>query len=112
VDENFNRDHAVTIIDAYHGFGSAEQIASADEVAVAIARQQAKCASARESLAKLPKTSKLTKKQQKALQTHIDDLPDGDIKLQQVLAFYKIDDLSEMTKPDATKCLKKLRITV
>lgn len=83
----------------FAGFGSAEQIASADEVTVAIARQK-------------KGNNKLTKKQQKALEGHLDECTDGDIKLQKVLDYYKIDNLSEMSKTDASEALQKLEITV
>lgn len=95
----------------FAGFGSAEQIASADEVTVAIERQKKECATARVTLDKMSK-AKLTKKQQKALEGHLDQCTDGDLKLQKVLDYYKIDNLSEMSKHDATEALTKLEITV
>jgi hypothetical protein len=95
----------------FAGFGSTEQIASADEVEVAIARQKKECAVARKTL-KVMEQKKLTNKQQKALEAYIDSCDDGDLKLQQVLTHYKIDNLSEMTRVDAETALTKLEITV
>lgn len=95
----------------FAGFGSAESIASADEVEVAIARQKKECATARQTL-KVMEKKKLTATQQKALEAYIDSCDDGDIKLQKVLTYYKIDNLSEMTRVDAESALTKLEITV
>jgi hypothetical protein len=90
---------------AIAGFDSSGSICSADEVKIAIERQ------ATESVAKMTKKSKLTKKQQKALETHLDECTDGDLKLQKVLDYYKIDNLSELSKTDAEQALTKLDIT-
>jgi hypothetical protein len=82
-----------------------------DEVEVAIARQKKECAVARKTL-KVMEKKKLTAKQRKALEAYINTCYDADIKLQQVLAYYKIDNLSEMTRVDAETALTKLEITV
>jgi len=95
----------------FAGFGSAEQIASADEVEVAIARQAEECATARQT-ARVMAEKKITEKQRKALEAYIDTCDDGDIKLRKVLEYYKIDNLSEMAKEDAATALTKLEITV
>jgi len=94
----------------FAGYGSAEQIASADEVEVAIARQAKECATARQTL-KVMAEKKISEKQRKALQDYLDGCTDGDIRLGDVLEYYRIDNLSEMTKEDATAALNKLEIT-
>ena len=96
---------------AIAGFDTSGHICSADEVTVAIERQKNEANTAMKTLDSMAKKTKLTKKQQKALETHLDGCTDGDIKLEKVLAFYKIDNLSEMTKEHATEALKKLDIT-
>jgi hypothetical protein len=96
---------------AIAGFDTSGHICSADEVSVAIERQKNEANTAIKTLDKMAKKAKLTKKQQKALENHLDECTDGDIKLQKVLAFYKIDNLSELSKQDAEQALTKLEIT-
>jgi hypothetical protein len=104
---------------AIAGFDTSGHICSADEVSVAIERQRSvaierqknEANTAIKTLDKMAKKAKLTKKQQKALENHLDECTDGDIKLQKVLAFYKIDNLSELSKQDAEQAVTKLEIT-
>jgi len=100
---------------AYFGLGhyiyAGEDLPQADEVEVAIARQAKECATARQTL-KVMAEKKITEKQRKALQDYLDGCTDGDIRLGDVLKYYKIDNLSEMAKEDAAAALTKLEITV
>jgi len=83
----------------FAGFGSAEQIASADEVEVAIARQAKECATARQTLKVM--AEKITEKQVKTIQTYLDHCTDGDLKLQRLLDWGCVDHLNELTTAKA-----------
>jgi len=83
----------------FAGFGSAEQIASADEVEVAIARQAKECATARQTLKVM--AEKITEKQVKTIQGYLDHCTDGDLKLQRLLDWGCVDHLNELTTAKA-----------
>ena len=96
---------------AIAGFDTSGHICSADEISVAIERQKNEANTAIKTLDKMAKKDKLTKKQQKALENHLDECTDGDILLQKVLAHYDKDNLSELSKLEAKSALTKLEIT-
>ena len=77
---------------AFAGYHSSTSIASADEVSVAIARQN---------------EPKATKKQIKAIEDFLGDQEDGADLLQKLLNRAGVDHLREITKPQATACIKK-----
>jgi len=77
---------------AFAGYHSSTSIASADEVSVAIARQN---------------EPKATKKQVEALCAFFGDQEDGADLLQKLLNRAGVDHLREITKPQATACIKK-----
>ena len=78
----------------FAGYGSAESIASADEVTVAIERQK--------------KTeAKLTKAQRKAIEEFLDSCSDGDLKLQKLLDWGCVDNLSKLEKTKAKMYIDK-----
>ena len=83
----------------FAGFGSAEQIASADEVEVAIARQAKECATAKQTLKVM--AEKITEKQIKTIQGYLDHCTDGDLKLQRLLDWGCVDHLNELTAAKA-----------
>ena len=83
----------------FAGFGSAEQIASADEVEVTIARQAKECATARQTLKVM--AEKITEKQVKTIQGYLDHCTDGDLKLQRLLDWGCVDHLNELTTAKA-----------
>ena len=84
---------------AYAGFGSAESIASADEVTIAIERQK-------KEPAKKTK-AKLTKEQRTLIESFLDECSDGDLKLQRLLDWGCIDNLSNLTKDKAKLWITK-----
>ena len=69
-------------------------VASADEVTVAIARQQTKVMD-----------KKITEKQRVAIETYLEDMTDGDVLLQKILNKAKVDQLHELSEKIAGKCL-------
>ena len=77
---------------AFAGYHSSTSIASADEVSVAIARQN---------------DPKAGKKQVEALEAFFGDQEDGADLLQKLLNRAGVDHLKEITKPQATACIKK-----
>ena len=77
---------------AFAGYHSSTSIASADEVSVAIARQ---------------KEPKATNKQVEAIGAFLGDQEDGADLLEKVLNRAGVDHLKEITKPQATACIKK-----
>jgi len=77
---------------AFAGYHSSTSIASADEVSVAIARQN---------------EPKATKKQVEAIGAFLGDQEDGADLLEKVLNRAGVDHLKEITKPQATACIKK-----
>ena len=77
---------------AFAGYHSSTSIASADEVSVAIARQ---------------KEPKASKKQVEAIGAFLGDQEDGADLLEKVLNRAGVDHLKEITKPQATACIKK-----
>ena len=77
---------------AFAGYHSSTSIASADEVSVAIARQ---------------KEPKASKKQVEAIGAFLGDQEDGADLLQKLLNRAGVDHLKEITKPQATACIKK-----
>ena len=83
----------------FAGFGSAEQIASADEVEVAIARQAKECATAKQTLKVM--AEKITEEQIKTIQTYLVHCTDGDLKLQRLLDWGCVDHLNELTAAKA-----------
>ena len=85
----------------FAGFGSAEQIASADEVEVAIARQAKECATAKQTLKVM--AEKITEKQIKTIQGYLDHctVSEGDLKLQRLLDWGCVDHLNELTAAKA-----------
>jgi hypothetical protein len=93
------------------GFGSAESIASADEVAIAIERQKTEAAEARATLDKMAKRSeaKATKKQRESIEQFLDECTDGDLKLKAILDWAGIDNLSELTKDQAKATLERIK---
>jgi len=94
----------------FAGYGSAEQIASADEVEVAIARQAKECATARQTLkvmAEKKTEAKITKKQREMIEQYLDDCTDGDVKLQRLLDWGSVDNLTELSKTKAQRWIAK-----
>ena len=77
---------------AFAGYHSSTSIASADEVSVAIARQ---------------KEPKATNKQVEAIGAFLGDQEDGADLLEKMLNRAGVDHLKEITKPQATACIKK-----
>ena len=78
----------------FAGYGSAESIASADEVTVAIERQK--------------KTeAKLTMAQRQAIEEFLDSCSDGDLKLQKLLDWGCVDNLSKLEKTKAKMYIDK-----
>lgn len=95
----------------FAGFGSAESIASADEVAIAIERQKTEASEARATLDKMAKKSeaKATKKQRDTIEQFLDECTDGDLKLKAILDWAGIDNLSELTKDQAKATLERIK---
>ena len=93
----------------FAAFGSAESIASADEVSIAIERQKSECIEARATLDKMAKRSeaKITKKQRDTIEKFLDECTDGDLKLQRLLDWGCIDNLSNLTKDKAKLWISK-----
>lgn len=83
----------------FAGFGSAEYIASADEVAIAIERQKKEPAKKTEA--------KLTKEQRGLIESFLDECSDGDLKLQRLLDWGCIDNLSNLPTYKATQWIKQ-----
>ena len=95
----------------FAAFGSAESIASADEVAIAIERQKTEAAEARATLDKMAKKSeaKATKKQRESIEQFLDQCTDGDIKLEAILGWAGVDNLSELTKDQAKATIERIK---
>lgn len=82
---------------AFAGYHSSTSIASADEVSVAIARQN---------------EPKATKKQIKALEDFLGDQEDRVALSQALLARANVDHINEITKAQAAACIKEWGINV
>ena len=93
----------------FAGYGSAESIASADEVEVAIERQKKACKEAKKALDTMAKRAeaKLTKAQRKAIEEFLDSCSDGDLKLQKLLDWGCVDNLSKLDKTKAQLYIDK-----
>ena len=97
---------------ALAGFNKTDtSIASADEVAIAIERQKTEAAEARATLDKMAKRSeaKATKKQRETIEQFLDQCTDGDIKLEAILGWAGVDNLSELTKDQAKATLERIK---
>ena len=99
---------------AYFGLGhyiyAGEDLPQADEVEVAIARQVKECATARQTLkvmAEKKTEAKITKKQRESIEQYLDDCTDGDVKLQRLLDWGCVDNLSELSKIKADLWIAK-----
>jgi len=68
-------------------------VASAEEVTVAIERQK--------------KEPKLTKKQRQTIEKYLDSCSDGDLKLERLLDWANVDNLSELPKAKALQWIDK-----
>ena len=90
----------------FAGFGSAESIASADEVAIAIERQK-------NVPAKKTEAKETPEQRIKAIEDFLDSFSDGDLKLERLLVWggkdkdNPLDNLSELSDTKAKKWIKK-----
>jgi hypothetical protein len=89
---------------AFAGYNkSGTSVASADEVSVAIARQKRDCDVAKKTLKVLDE--RITEKQMAALGFYLDSRNDGDVRMTKILDRAEIDNLRELTKQQAAKCI-------
>tara|TARA_R110000824_G_C15197448_1_gene675380 strand:- start:764 stop:1312 length:549 start_codon:yes stop_codon:yes gene_type:complete len=86
----------------FAGYGSAESIASAEEVTIAIERQK--------NQPKKKKEAKITAEQLTALGSYLDERSDGDVLLKKILDKHRIDHLKELSKSIAEQAISTWEI--